>query len=220
MSFLSSIAGTLGGFGDSLFQGFTDEYFSRRDIKYKDALNWQHWNAQNEYNSPAAQMQRFRDAGLNPNLIYGQSNLAGSVSPASGGVSVDSPLSNVYTREQMRNMRAQNDNMHAQNVLTKEQARSLKLQNDLTEKAGDLADAPGWMRAVVRMLPKELRTESGGLNLSPYDIMRFILGGVMGQVDLFDAGVKGVIRSFDEVYHPFDRINHLTRVHDRGGGGR
>jgi len=30
------------------------------------------WNRQNEYNSPAAQMTRFKEAGLNPNLIYGQ----------------------------------------------------------------------------------------------------------------------------------------------------
>lgn len=30
------------------------------------------WTMQNEYNSPQAQMQRFKDAGLNPNLIYGQ----------------------------------------------------------------------------------------------------------------------------------------------------
>lgn len=30
------------------------------------------WRMQNEYNSPAAQMQRFKEAGLNPNLIYGQ----------------------------------------------------------------------------------------------------------------------------------------------------
>lgn len=29
------------------------------------------WNMQNEYNSPAAQMQRLRDAKLNPNLVYG-----------------------------------------------------------------------------------------------------------------------------------------------------
>ena len=29
------------------------------------------WQRQNEYNSPAAQMQRYKDAGLNPNLIYG-----------------------------------------------------------------------------------------------------------------------------------------------------
>lgn len=30
------------------------------------------WNRQNEYNSPKAQMSRFSEAGLNPNLIYGQ----------------------------------------------------------------------------------------------------------------------------------------------------
>lgn len=34
------------------------------------------WNRQNEYNSPAAQMQRYKEAGLSPNLIYGQTNTA------------------------------------------------------------------------------------------------------------------------------------------------
>lgn len=32
------------------------------------------WQMQNEYNHPAAQMRRFQEAGLNPNLIYGQQN--------------------------------------------------------------------------------------------------------------------------------------------------
>jgi|SRR5690625_3834110 len=30
------------------------------------------WHMMNEYNSPKAQMERFAEAGLNPNLIYGQ----------------------------------------------------------------------------------------------------------------------------------------------------
>lgn len=30
------------------------------------------WNMQNEFNSPKQQMLRFKEAGLNPNLIYGQ----------------------------------------------------------------------------------------------------------------------------------------------------
>lgn len=30
------------------------------------------WNMQNAYNSPSSQMARFKEAGLNPNLIYGQ----------------------------------------------------------------------------------------------------------------------------------------------------
>ena len=40
--------------------------------------NIEQWQRENDYNSPTAQMSRFRAAGLNPNLIYGQSNLAAS----------------------------------------------------------------------------------------------------------------------------------------------
>ena len=35
-------------------------------------LSWDMWNAANRYNSPENQMARFKAAGLNPNLIYGQ----------------------------------------------------------------------------------------------------------------------------------------------------
>lgn len=41
-------------------------------IQRKDALA--DWNMMNAYNSPAEQMARFKAAGLNPNLIYGQQN--------------------------------------------------------------------------------------------------------------------------------------------------
>lgn len=44
------------------------------------------------YNSPEAQMKRFKDAGLNPNLIYGQGtpgNVTGSPSQAQGNVKLD-----------------------------------------------------------------------------------------------------------------------------------
>lgn len=37
------------------------------------------WNMQNQYNSPKAQMARFKEAGLSPHLIYGQTNTAPAV---------------------------------------------------------------------------------------------------------------------------------------------
>lgn len=37
------------------------------------------WQMQNAYNSPIQQMQRYKEAGLNPNLIYKQTNEAGAV---------------------------------------------------------------------------------------------------------------------------------------------
>lgn len=40
------------------------------------------WSMQNEYNSPQSQMQRLREAGLNPNLVYGHGADAMSTAPA------------------------------------------------------------------------------------------------------------------------------------------
>lgn len=39
---------------------------------YQYGKDLEMWNRQNEYNSPVNQMERFKSAGLNPNLIYGQ----------------------------------------------------------------------------------------------------------------------------------------------------
>lgn len=52
--------------------------------EYQNEWNLQQWNRENEYNSPLQQMKRFQDAGLNPNLIYGQQNLSASSPNAAG----------------------------------------------------------------------------------------------------------------------------------------
>lgn len=49
----------------------------------EQAYNLELWKLQNEYNSPAEQMKRFQEAGLNPNLIYSQQNTAQSPAAAS-----------------------------------------------------------------------------------------------------------------------------------------
>lgn len=53
-------------------RAFTKEMYN---IQRRDALA--DWAMQNEYNSPSAQMQRLRDAKLNPNLVYGSGEVAG-----------------------------------------------------------------------------------------------------------------------------------------------
>jgi len=47
--------------------------------------NRENWRMQNEYNHPAQQMQRLKEAGLNPNLVYGNGATAtgGSISSSS-----------------------------------------------------------------------------------------------------------------------------------------
>ena len=55
------------------------------------ARDWQEkmWNQNNEYNSPAQQMQRLLDAGLNPNLVY-----SSNPNMPSGQLSTSAPSSN------------------------------------------------------------------------------------------------------------------------------
>ena len=60
---------------------------NERMQQQQNAWNLEQWNRNNEYNSPAAQLQRMKAAGLNPDLMYGQnaSGAAGnSSSPAQG----------------------------------------------------------------------------------------------------------------------------------------
>lgn len=69
---LGSIAGAVAGGLFSANQAKKNRAFQERMYKkqVEDTINF--WNMQNEYNLPSAQLQRLRDAGLNPMLMYGQ----------------------------------------------------------------------------------------------------------------------------------------------------
>lgn len=93
MGLLGSIVGGIAGIGQSLI----DARNQRRNVdmtnqanmnlaQYQYSKDLEMWNRANEYNSPSAQMARFQQAGLNPNLIYG-----GSVSGASGNTATSLP---------------------------------------------------------------------------------------------------------------------------------
>lgn len=53
---------------------------NRALAEYTFNKNVEMWNLQNQYNSPQAQMQRLKEAGLNPHLMYGK----GTVGNAQG----------------------------------------------------------------------------------------------------------------------------------------
>ena len=84
------LAAALAAGGSIISQGInaiTQQNMNSRTRRWNEKMyekqrqdNLAQWNLQNAYDSPAAQMQRYREAGLNPNLIYGQSNTSSLIS--------------------------------------------------------------------------------------------------------------------------------------------
>lgn len=114
---------------------FSREMYGRQR---QDALS--DWAMQNEYNSPRAQMQRFQEAGLNPNLIYGQQTDSPSVrsSSASGANSQAPEISNrdvtgsLMAGYDMRQRSAQTDMIAKQMSLIEEDIKLRQVQQAAT----------------------------------------------------------------------------------------
>lgn len=66
-----------------------------RLAEYQYEKNLEQWNRYNEYNSPKSQMERYKAAGLNPNLIYG--NGASSAGNAASSPQYQAPHLDAYT---------------------------------------------------------------------------------------------------------------------------
>ena len=61
------------GAGMGIAQGITNNIGASSNQRKADRNNIKFWKMQNQYNDPVEQMTRLKKAGLNPNLIYGQS---------------------------------------------------------------------------------------------------------------------------------------------------
>lgn len=91
------------------------------------------WNLKNAYDSPAEQMKRFEAAGLNKNLIYGQSNTSGAT-PTMEAAKFDTgeynPVDTRMQRQQMQLALAE----HQQRVINQ------SIENDLARQRLALAE--------------------------------------------------------------------------------
>lgn len=146
------------------------------------------WNLQNEYNSPSAQMARFKAAGLNPNLIYGQTNTADAVrssdvkswNPTNPdfsfvGDSFKSGLTGMLAHADIEQKGAQTNNIRAQTAVAVEDA-ALRAAQIVSTNAQTAATLTGTDRAKF-----ELEMAKA---LAPYQQERSRLGVEADKLDL------------------------------------
>jgi hypothetical protein len=134
--------------------------YGREMAEYSFNKNVEMWNMQNEYNSPSAQIKRYRDAGLNPRLMYGDGGGASSGQATQlpkyqtpNAQAQHTPLSTTEMIQTFQNLR-----MNAEQVkFTKEQTRALELQNNLKEHILPVEKAQATVDLNTKLLGQEIK---------------------------------------------------------------
>lgn len=126
---LNTGLGLAGSYATSIFN--TEQQEKLQDKAFANDLKM--WNMQNEYNTPLAQMQRYQQAGLNPNLIYG--NGVSSAGNASGAPSYEPvrfhgiDLNSIMMFQQLENLNSQNRLLEAQTQQALAMAKNTQADN-------------------------------------------------------------------------------------------
>lgn len=127
----AAIGGLLSGIGAlaGIGRGARQNKRNVRNMRLQYEMDKQMFDYQNAYNTPAMQMQRLKDAGLNPALMYGQGTTGNAT-----GYPQTKPLpayqeTPVDTRTILEGV-----NLAMQNKILKEQGKGLEIDNYI--KAG------------------------------------------------------------------------------------
>lgn len=137
--------------------GIVGGLFGNNDQKRENAHNERMWHLNNAYNTPKAQMQRFKDAGLNPNLIYGKGTSGNSNSPAK-------VATNTSTQTGIKGMSAT-----AQALLQGQQQKTSQQQEKLLNAQTDNQRAQAvksWVDAGFSQQEAENRVDQGRANIN------------------------------------------------------
>lgn len=128
---------------------------SKRLMKIQNKLNLENWHLQNEYNLPINQMQRLKEAGLNPNLIYGSGNAVGNSSEIgkvsqgdASGPNLGSALGGALGQYvQFKQSAAQIDQTNANAELLREKAQTEATIRQLNiQRAAESVNKADWLK--------------------------------------------------------------------------
>lgn len=133
------------GQNQALSQLQMEQNFNSAEAQKNRDFQLEMWNADNEYNSPVAQLERLKQAGINPNAMFGSSGYspvassapagaqaASSASIASSLLLQDAQLANLIanTRNTNRDADIKEQEYAYNNVTFNERVKSLKYANN------------------------------------------------------------------------------------------
>ena len=84
---------------DKVTGGFLGSISGSSQQKDANRMALKSWNMANDYNHPVKQMERLREAGLNPNLVYDSGSVTGNTTgaPSLVGGGVQTPVESAFS---------------------------------------------------------------------------------------------------------------------------
>jgi hypothetical protein len=172
------------------------------------------WNRQNAYNAPAQQMQRYKEAGLNPNLIYSQQNNAQPVrstdyvapqAPDFQGILAKSSQIKVQN-QQLANLELTNKAIEAQIMKTK--ADALYVASNTKFKDLDITRLQGQLPGLVEGV--QLRNEA----------MKADINNKVAETNNKIANLPILERQKEKLSYQIDRLFQSNKFIEKSGNAQ
>lgn len=230
----------LGGIGSSLIGGLTSLFGSKSQFNEQKKLielqyqkNLEQWNRENENNAPKAQMQRLSEAGLNPNLVYGNGNNTAGTAASSpsyglaeapniigeiGKVMQYNMMQTLNMMQQIQQTQAKVDTMETQRslwdsmrILNGFRSAGLDFQNQIQRKFGmDLAFSS---LENIRQNTDRMKSEVD-LNGSKIELNKSTMLKIDQQIDLLKSQTKLTDTQIDELGWKMKELAARIQVHN------
>lgn len=170
-----------------------------------------------DYNSPLAQMQRFKDAGLNPNLVYGQGspgNMQNAPNPPTAAPARRAPVD--FSAMANAGMQlAQMKLMESQAGLTEAKTDESIIKQDLIKAQTAVTNAnpylaEGYVSSMVAQLKAtaEMKKQEAGF-------MTEKVGGTIGDTHLIQAQERGRLimdKQMETLFRKYDMAGQDQKI--------
>lgn len=238
-----SAAGSIGGSAINAGAQSNLNYRTRKwnEMFYGQQLADQResWRMQNEYNSPTAQMQRLKDAGLNPHLVYGKgadaqgASMGSPPSPAPWrpenpryGDMVSNLGSSISGYLDLQQKQANIDYTKSQTRSTEAKAFEQEFNNSLLDgnwatairRAKSYALGQAEQNIIGKSLENQLKSEMQGLGDFKLSVIDDLSSAIAGSVREISYGPRGtslpVAKVKKELQYMSSQIEGIVKSND------
>ena len=208
--FAKGVPGAILGLGTDMIFGGMGNTARAKEADRAFERSKEMFDYQNRYNTPARQMQRLRDAGLNPALMYGQGTTGNAqgfpqqqparMENVAGANSLNTALLKAQIDEinaRTKNLNADSDNKETQGDLLSYEAAIKKIEADGNQEHADTIKRAIQADAQNRITDKELNQIDLNLRRAGFHdkYLPTILSGIFGfNPEEMDKNISGEIK--------------------------